>query len=263
MKKAKKSYLLFSLLILIPTQCIFLPVDSRADYLTLSWDSNGEPDLAGYQVYYGKSSGNYDQTTDVGNVSSCSISGLEPNSRYYLVLTAYDISGNESDFSNEVSSVSNQDPPPVENDSEKWYAEWGCFIATAAYGSYLNPHVKILRDFRDEFLISNLLGRKFVHLYYQYGPRIANHVEKYGFLRFLTRQALLPLIGMSSLFNKFNKITPLPTLLFLVLCFLLIFAAALRRYRRPPVNTLNVLNDINDLNALNDPNDLNAPNALN
>jgi len=131
-----------------------------------------------------------------------------------------------------VSDTSPLGSPPVQTDSEDGYAEWGCFIATAAYGSYLNPHVKILRNFRDKFLISNFLGRKFVLLYYQYGPRIANHLEKYDFLRFLTRQALLPLIGMSSLFNKSNKITPLPTLLFPLLCFVLVFTITLPFYLR-------------------------------
>jgi hypothetical protein len=221
MEKGRISHLLLSLLILIPMQCIFLPVNSLAAYIALSWDPNREPDLAGYRVYYGESSGNYDHMTDVGNLSSCNLSGLEPDTRYYVALTAYDISGNESDFSNEVSGVSNPEPPPISTGSE----EWGCFIATAAYGSYLNPHVKTLRHFRDEFLTPNSLGRRCVYFYYQYGPRIANHIGKHGFLRFLTRQALLPLIGMSSLSLKAMAS---PTFLLLPLCLLLIFTIALR-----------------------------------
>jgi len=234
MEKGGKSRLLFFLLILIPIQFLFLPINSLADCLALSWDPNGEPDLAGYRVYYGISSRDYDNIADVGNVSSCSLSGLEPNTRYYVALTAYDTSYNESGFSDEVSGVSNADSSPVQTGSEDGHTKWGCFIATAAYGSYLNPHVKILRGFRDEFLISSSLGSKCVHLYYQYAPRIAKHIEKFGFLQLLTRQALLPLIGMSSLCNKFNKITSLPTLLFLLVCLLLIFTAALRSSRPQP-----------------------------
>ena len=206
------------------------PSRLSASSLTLAWDPSPEPDLAGYKVYYGTRSGDYDVAIDVGDVIQYTVWGLEPQTRYYLSLTAYDFSRNESDFSWEVSAITGDDPAPTPiSDSG---GDGGCFIATAAYGSYLNPHVKILRHFRDEFLISNSLGRKFVHLYYQYGPRIAKHLEKYSFLQFLTRQALLPLIGMSSLFNKSNKITPFPTLLFPLLCFVLVFTITLPFYLR-------------------------------
>lgn len=256
MQKGRTSHLLVSLLILIPTQCLFLPANSFADYLALSWSPNHEADLAGYRVYYGKFSRNYDDMTDVGNTSSCTLSGLEANSRYYVALTAYDTFGNESDFSNEVSGVPHAEPPTptpshVQTGSEEWYAEMGCFITTAAYGSYLNSRVETLRDFRDEFLISNFLRSKSVNLSYRYGPRIAHHRGKYGLFRFLTRQAPLPLTGMSSLFNKSNKITPFPTLLIPFLCFILVLTTALYSYHcRPaaPPNTLNQTNEINDIN---------------
>jgi hypothetical protein len=219
------------------------PARLSAASLTLAWDPNTEPDLAGYKVYYGTRSDDYDVAIAVGDVIQYTVWGLEPETRYYLALTAYDTSWNESDFSWEVSAITGDDPAPTPiSDSGD---DGGCFIATAAYGSYLNPHVKILRHFRDEFLTPNSLGRKSVHLYYQYGPRIAKHIEKYGFLQFLSRQALLPLIGMSSLVNKSNKITPFPTLLFPLLCLLVIFTITLRSYHRRLVNPPNPLNQPN------------------
>jgi hypothetical protein len=200
--------------------------------LTLAWDSNIESDLAGYRVYYGIRSLDYDFVIDTGNVTQYAVPRLEPETRYYFALTAYDTSGNESTFSEEVSAFT--DDQPVSGSTfvaTGGGSEGGCFIATAAYGSYLNPHVKTLRGFRDESLTSNSLGRKFVHLYYRYSPPVANHIEKYGFLRFLTRQALLPLIGMSLLSLK---ATASPAFLFLPLCLLFIFTftVALRLHLR-------------------------------
>jgi len=199
------------------------PAHLSASALTLAWDPNAEPDLAGYKVYYGTQSGIYGSVLDVGNFTQYTVTGLEPETRYYFSLTAYDSSRNESDFSDEVSAITGDDPDPAISsiDSE----EGGCFIATAAYGSYLNPHVQILRDFRDEFLIPSPLGRKLVHLYYQCAPCIADSMGNYGSLRFLVRQGLLPVIGMSSLSLKPANI---PTFLFLPLCLLIIFTLLIR-----------------------------------
>jgi len=70
--------------------------------VTLAWDANTEKDLAGYNIYYGTSSGNYDASVDVGNWTSCTIAGLEEGQTYHFAATAYDFDGNESDFSSEV-----------------------------------------------------------------------------------------------------------------------------------------------------------------
>ena len=234
MNPSRKRQIVTSIPLVSLVLLALFPSRLAASVLTLAWSGNIENDLAGYKAYFGTRSGDYDSVIDVGNVTQYTIRGLEPETRYYVALTAYDASRNESDFSEEVSGISNPDPPPMQTGSEDWYAEMGCFIATAAYDSYLNPHVEILRDFRDEFLISNSLGSKSVHLYYQYGPRIANHIEKYDFLQFLTRQALLPLIGISSLSLK---TTASQKLLVLILCFILIFALTIRSCLRNTLNT--------------------------
>ena len=69
--------------------------------VTLVWIPNTESDLAGYKVYYGNSSGNYDTNVDVGNQTSYTFSGLVSAKTYYIVATAYDTSGNESTYSDE------------------------------------------------------------------------------------------------------------------------------------------------------------------
>jgi len=72
-----------------------------------------------------------------------------------------------------------------------------CFIATAAYGSPLHPYVRILRDFRDEFLMSNKLGRKFVELYYEYSPFVADFIAKHKVLKLIVQVNLLSLVIFS------------------------------------------------------------------
>ncbi len=70
----------------------------------------------------------------------------------------------------------------------------GCFIATAAYGSYLDHHVKTLRDFRDNYLITNTPGKAFVSLYYNTSPPVADIIREHDTLRAAARIVLTPLV---------------------------------------------------------------------
>jgi fibronectin type 3 domain-containing protein len=86
--------------------------------VTLQWDppdmnTDGTPctDLAGYKVYYGKTSRNYDKWIDVGNVTTYKVTGLGAGCTYYFAATAYDTSRNESTYSNEVSKTIPVPPP--------------------------------------------------------------------------------------------------------------------------------------------------------
>lgn len=70
----------------------------------------------------------------------------------------------------------------------------GCFIATAAYGSYLEPHVQKLRTFRDTYLLTNAPGRAFVALYYRCSPPLADLIARHTVLRGIAQLMLSPLV---------------------------------------------------------------------
>lgn len=70
----------------------------------------------------------------------------------------------------------------------------GCFIATAAYGSYLDPHVMVLRHFRDDVLLQSEMGTAFVRFYYKHSPPVADFIAQHDVLRMVVRFALTPLI---------------------------------------------------------------------
>jgi hypothetical protein len=71
--------------------------------VNLEWDPNMEADLAGYKIHYGTTSGQYDRHIDVGNMTQYTITGLD-DGVYYFAATAYNTSGIESAYSNEVST---------------------------------------------------------------------------------------------------------------------------------------------------------------
>jgi len=84
--------------------------------ITVAWDSDTNPLLAGYKIHYGTVSravsGQYEHSTDIGmatqtssNTISYTLRGLIIGRTYYLAVTAYDCFYRESDFSSEVSGT--------------------------------------------------------------------------------------------------------------------------------------------------------------
>jgi len=96
----------------------------------------------------------------------------------------------------------------------------GCFIATAAYDSLMEPHVKILRDFRDRFLLGNTVGDSFVRLYYTYSPPIVDFIAENDSLRAMVRISLLPIVGVSWIALKIGPLSTVALMLFFIYSFI-------------------------------------------
>jgi hypothetical protein len=69
-----------------------------------------------------------------------------------------------------------------------------CFIATAAYGSFMHSDVMALRQLRDDYLLKNHLGRELVSLYYEHSPALADFIARHDALRLAARVALKPVV---------------------------------------------------------------------
>ena len=106
-----------------------------------------------------------------------------------------------------------------------------CFIATAAYESPSHPHVRILRDFKDEYLMNRKWGRKLVGLYYRYSPPMADFISSNKFLKFPVRQSLLPFVTVSYLILTLGPVST--GLLFLSVFLSILLAVFLPRKSHP------------------------------
>jgi hypothetical protein len=93
-------------------------------------------------------------------------------------------------------ALASKDKITVTNSDSGESSGGGCFIATAAYGSYLQKDVQLLRIFRDKYLLTNEFGKSFVDSYYNYSPSIANYIAQHDYLRTVVRWVLTGVISI-------------------------------------------------------------------
>lgn len=124
------------------------------------------------------------------------IQGLDNDQRYCFTFANRDNTGNIYRFANVTNTTDYPDTSEICAspllvvgllDDKK------CFIATAAWGSPFDPHVKDLRAFRDRYLLTNSLGRAFVDWYYTHSPDWADWISTHDEIRGVVRAALWPL----------------------------------------------------------------------
>ena len=82
---------------------LMLPVIAQAASITMTWDRNQEPDIAGYRIYYGTQSDQYNNSITVYDSAtqplqrSYIVAGLSEGTTYYLAMKTFDQAGQESD----------------------------------------------------------------------------------------------------------------------------------------------------------------------
>jgi len=145
----------------------------------VSWPSNTESDIAGYNVYKNQ---NLIATTSIPSF----VDATARQGDLYQV-TAVDTTGDESDFSGLVMAN-------IQTSSGDGGGNPRCFIATAAYGSALDPHVEALRTFRDRVLLKNAPGKALVAMYYAYSPPAADFIREHESVRAVVRWTLTPIV---------------------------------------------------------------------
>ena len=102
----------------------------QAAEVSLAWDlpqtnqdGTASEVLAGIRIHWGQASGKYTETKEIKdpNATSTTIASLDEGKTYYFAATAFDFSGNDSDFSNEVSTtipLTPPPPPPLDTDGD-------------------------------------------------------------------------------------------------------------------------------------------------
>ena len=181
--------------------------DGADKIVFVSWDapaSHGEiNDVRSYRMVYSESDFSAASVTDAGNLhfatsktTSGTIEGLTNGKTYYVSVKAVDWATNVSDFPRDTSGkiVTVKALPTVTLTLADVAGEkgGGCFIATAAYGSYQERHVRVLRQFRDRVLLSTEAGTGFVRWYYRTSPAYAAWIARHDAVRAIVRILLWP-----------------------------------------------------------------------
>jgi hypothetical protein len=115
-------------------------------------------------------------------------------------------------------------------------AGW-CFIATAAYGTPMAEEIGILREFRDEYLLTNAVGQILVDFYYRFSPPIAEFITEHPNLKPIVRAGLLPAVTMSTIAVNTTPVEKVVVVGLLALVSVALAAWATRRRDKGPEYT--------------------------
>ena len=110
----------------------------------------------------------------------------------------------------------------------------GCLIATAAYGTPMAEEVQILREFRNRYLLTNLVGQAVVDFYYMVSPPIADFITEYPNLKPIVRVGLMPTVALSTVVVNTTPAEKAATIGFIAMASVTLSVWVVKRRRRGP-----------------------------
>jgi hypothetical protein len=124
---------------------------SVVNAVTLAWNANPEPDIAGYKLFWGEVNGPA-SARDVGKTTQAEVTDLTAGRTFYFYLTAYNTAALESEPSATVTYTAPSGPPPIGVNTEatyvrtdaatsgSWRGAYGLEGAVAAAGHAIAPY---------------------------------------------------------------------------------------------------------------------------
>ena len=172
----------------LPGTSITSATPSGTTSIALTWTA--VTGAASYQIYRSATSSTSLTPFDTASTNSYTDTNITADNTYFYSIQPINAVGLVGPASQAISAKASSTPAS----SGGGGGGGGCFIATAAYGSYLHPQVQVLRDFRDNALLTNAPGRAFVILYYRLSPPIADYIAGHEAAAMLARLLLTPLV---------------------------------------------------------------------
>jgi hypothetical protein len=181
---------------------------------------------------------------DGAELSDSVVDGLENNVRYAFRVALVDEANNVVQFFPSATTATANgcdSSPPAANCP--WAAtpdqvlgllseDFNCFIASAAYGTSIEPKLDVFRKFRFKILLQRPWGRKFVEQYYHYGPYAARYIHDKPILRGIARGFLWPLYGFSLMSLSYGLPVAVATSLILMISLLALAYFGMRSFKR-------------------------------
>jgi hypothetical protein len=126
--------------------------------------------------------------TAPGTPGTFTVRDLKPKSQYSVGIRSIDQCNQQSEL------VTLQ----IETKVKRYAQLSGCFIATAAYGSEMEPQVAAMRQMRDRLRSGSALFSAAADLYYRSGPAAAEVLKQSDTARAIVRRVLAPVSAVAS-----------------------------------------------------------------